>query len=330
MSKKILIIKSSSMGDVVHALPVACDIKRAMPDCRLHWAVEESFADIVTLSPFVDKYVTTAFRRWRKSLLKSDTRREIGEVRKELAGERYDIVIDLQGLMRSALVARWTGSLSVGYSKDTIREPLASYLYTRTECVPESLRPVRRYRTMAARVLGYDIDAEHPVYGLRIEPETPLGVAGPYAALAVNTSRAEKLWPQSRWVEVARALRQEAGLQSVLFWGSDEERRRVEEIASAVEDAVVMPRSSIRALAAAIAGAECLIGVDTGFSHLGAALGVPSVGVIVGTSAELFSLVSERACATVGDKGVVPQPEEVLAALAEVMHRDRGEFGGRH
>lgn len=329
MSKKILVIKSSSMGDVVHALPVACDIKRAMPDCRLHWVVEESFSDIVTLSPFVDKYVTTAFRRWRRSFLKRDTRKEIGEVRRELADEHYDIVIDLQGLMRSALVARWTGAESVGYSRDTIREPLASYLYTRTERVPESLRPIRRYRTMAARVLGYEIDAEHPVYGLRVEAEVPMGVTGRYAALAVNTSRAEKLWPQSRWIEVAQALRQDAGLQSVLFWGSDEERRRVEEIASAVAGAVVMPRSSIRALAEAIAGAECLVGVDTGFTHLGAALGVPSVGVIVGTSAELFSLVSERACSTVGDKGVVPQPEEVLAALAEVMNRDREEFSRR-
>lgn len=318
MTKKILIIKSSSMGDVVHALPVAYDIKQAMPTCELHWVVEESFADIVTLSPWIDKHITTAFRRWRKTLIQSETRKEIAEVKKELADEHYDVVIDLQGLMRSALVARWTKADTVGYSKDTIREPLASYLYRRTECVPESLTPVLRYRTMASRVLGYTINPSDPIYGLKVPVVVPNGVKGDYAALAVNTSRAEKLWPQSRWIEVAKALKAD-GLQSVLFWGNEEEHRRVEEIASAVEGSVVMPRSSIRSLAQAIAGAKCLIGVDTGFSHLGAALGVPSVGIIVGTSADLFRLVSEGACATVGDKGVIPQPEEVLAALSSVM-----------
>lgn len=317
MAKKILIIKSSSMGDVVHALPVACDIKTAMPDSVLDWVVEESFADIVTLSPFIDRHVTTAFRRWRKSLLAKDTRDEIAAVKAALAREQYDVVIDLQGLMRSALVARWTKSDTVGYSRDTIREPLASYLYRRTERVPESLTPVLRYRTMAARVLGYEIDGASPRFGLRVASVPPAGVKGPYAALAVNTSRVEKLWPQSRWVEVARALHED-GVQSVFFWGNDTERGRVQDIAGQVPEAVVMPRSSIRALAQAIAGARCLIGVDTGFSHLAAAMAVPSVGIIVGTSASLFRLVSEGACATVGDKGVVPQPEEVLAALASV------------
>ena len=105
-----------------------------------------------------------------------------------------------------------------------------------------------------------------------------------------------------------------------LFWGNDDERRRVEEIACGVEDAVIMPRSSLKALAQTIAGACCLAGVDTGLTHLGAALGVPSVGIIVGTSAELFSLVSEKACATVGDKGVVPDAVEVLGALHAVMN----------
>lgn len=321
MPEKILIIKSSSMGDVVHALPVAYDIKSHFPGARLDWVVEESFADIPALSPYVDRRITTAFRRWRKNLLKSDTRSEVREVMRELSGEHYDVVIDLQGLMRSALVARWCSTRTVGYSKDTIREPLASYLYTETRAVPESLRPVRRYRTMAAEVLGYSIDADKPRYGLRVPPVPPSGVAGPYALLAVNTSRPEKLWPQARWVQVAQALAED-GLQSVFIWGSDEEHRRVQEIASAVPGAVVMPRSSIRAIAEAIAGARCLLGVDTGFTHLGAALAVPSVGIIVGTSAELFSLVSEGACATVGDAGVVPQVEEVLAALSGVMHAD--------
>ena len=319
MSRKILIIKSSSMGDVIHALPVAFDIKQAQPDAEVHWVVEESFADIPDLSPFVDRKILTAFRRWRKHPLARQTRSEFSDLKRLLRHEKYDCVIDIQGLMRSALVARLSGAESWGYSKDTIREPLASRFYTHTLPVAESLRPVRRYRTMVSRVLGYDIAPENPRYGLKVKPTPPAGVSGPYAALAVNTSRAEKLWPQSRWIDVVRELRKE-GLQSVLFWGNDDERRRVEEIACGVEDAVIMPRSSLKALAQTIAGACCLAGVDTGLTHLGAALGVPSVGIIVGTSAELFSLVSEKACATVGDKGVVPDAVEVLGALHAVMN----------
>ena len=326
MSRRILIIKSSSMGDVIHALPVAYDIKKAFPDCELDWVVEESFKDIPALSPFIDRRIVTAFRRWRKHPLSHHTREEFGELRKTLREAHYDCVIDIQGLLRTGLVARLSGAETWGYSKDTIREPLASRFYTHTLAVPESLRPVRRYRTMASRVLGYTIDPEAPHYGLKVTPVSPVGVTGPYAALAVNTSRAEKLWPQQRWIEVARELKKD-GLQSVLFWGSDAEHERVLEIASAVEGAVVMPRSNLRSLAQAIAGAACLAGVDTGLTHLGAALGVPSVGIIVGTSAELFSLVSEKACATVGDKGVVPGTIEVLSALHAVMHAVAEESG---
>lgn len=319
MPKKILIIKSSSMGDIVHALPVGYDIKKHYPDCELSWVVEESFTDIPKLSPFVDKLVVTAFRRWRKNIFSSSVRGEILAVRRALAEAKYDIVIDLQGLIRTAVVARWAGVESVGYSKENIKEPLAAHFYSRTLPVSNKLVPVVRYRTMAAQALGYPIENEDLHYGLDVKPMTPTGVRAPYAALTVNTSRAEKLWPKSRWTEVARELADD-GIMSVLFWGNDKERAYCEQIASSVPgQVVVLPRLSLRAIAEVIAGARCLLGVDTGLTHLGAALGIPSVGIIVGTSAELFSLVSESACATVGDNGVIPQPEEVLAAMHSVL-----------
>lgn len=319
MPKKILIIKSSSMGDIVHALPVAYDIKKHFPDCELSWVVEESFTDIPKLSPYVDKLVVTAFRRWRKHIFSASVRGEILAVRRALAEAKYDIVIDLQGLIRTAVVARWAGVESVGYSKENIKEPLAARFYSRTLPVSNKLVPVVRYRTMAAQALGYPLQDEDLHYGLDVKPMTPTGVRTPYAALTVNTSRAEKLWPKSRWTEVARELAED-GVMSVLFWGNDKERAYCEEIASSVPgQVVVLPRLSLRAIAEVIAGARCLLGVDTGLTHLGAALGIPSVGIIVGTSAELFSLVSESACATVGDKGVIPQPEEVLAAMHSVL-----------
>mgnify|MGYP002678101938 FL=1 len=319
MAKKILVIKSSSMGDIVHALPVAYDIKKHFPDSELSWVVEESFTDIPKLSPYVDKIVVTAFRRWRRHVFSSSVRSEVMDLRRTLAQAHYDIVIDLQGLIRTALVARWAGVESVGYSKDNIKEPLAARFYTRTLPVSKKLVPVVRYRTMVAQALGYSIEDESLHYGLNVTPMLPRGVTPPYAALAVNTSRAEKLWPKARWVEVVRALEAD-GIKSVLFWGGDKEKLYCDEIAAAVPGAcTVLPRMNLKALAEVIAGAKCLLGVDTGLTHLGAALAVPSVGIIVGTSAELFSLVSEAACDTVGDKGVVPQPEEVLAAMHSVL-----------
>lgn len=319
MAKKILVIKSSSMGDIVHALPVAYDIKKHFPDCELSWVVEESFTDIPKLSPYIDKLVVTAFRRWRKHIFSSSVRSEVLGVRRALSEAHYDLVIDLQGLIRTAVLARWAGVESVGYSRENIKEPLAARFYSRTLPVSNKLPPVLRYRTMAAQALGYSIDEHDLHYGLRVMPMTPTGVETPYAALAVNTSREEKLWPKSRWSEVARELAAD-GVMSVLFWGNDKERLYCEQIASSVPGkVVVLPRLSLKALAEVIAGAKCLLGVDTGLTHLGAALGIPSVGIIVGTSAELFSLVSENACATVGDKGVVPQPEEVLAAMHSVL-----------
>ena len=317
MTKKILIIRSSSMGDIVHALPVAYDIKKAYPDARIDWVVEESFRDIPTLSPFVDRCVFTAFRRWRKSLFSAKTRNEIGALRQALRQEKYDIVIDLQGLVRSAMVARWARSHSIGYSRDTIREPLASFMYDETRRMPESLTAVRRYRMMAADCLGYEIDDKKPRFGLKTVAPMPVQIEGAYAAFAVNTSRDDKLWPEDRWVEIGCRLINE-GIRSVLFWGNEKERECVTRIASYIPNAMVLPKLNLAQCATVLQGAKAAFGVDTGLAHLGAALAVPSVGIIVSTPAAWIGLVSEGPCKTVGDKGVVPSVDDVWNAYKEV------------
>lgn len=318
--KKILVIRSSSMGDVIHALPAAFDIKQALPEAQLDWVIEESFRDVTDLSPFIDNTIVTAFRRWRKHPLSAVTRREVSDLRHLLRENHYDIVIDLQGLIRTALIARWCGVKSVGYSKNTIREPLASYFYSETEEVPESLTPVRRYRVMAARCLGYTIDEEHPQFGLKAKPLTEAPCAEPFAVLAVNTSREEKLWARERWAAATNAL-VKSGITPLFVWGNQKEKSRVEDIAAQVRGAVVAPHMRIPEIASVMKDSVGVIGVDTGLSHLAAALAVPAVGIIVGTSAQLFSLVSEGKAVTVGDKGVIPGVSEVLDAFAAVTGR---------
>lgn len=306
------------MGDVVHALPVAADIKRVFPNARIDWVVEESFRDIPLLSEHVDDIVVTAFRRWRKNLLRSATRKEIGAVKNRLGAANYDAVIDLQGLLRSAVVCRWTHAESFGYSREIIRERAATFFYRHCVSLPAALYPVQRYRMMVARVLGYKIESLPLCFGTRSDLSAPLSVSAPYAALAVNTSRPEKLWPQQRWIEFATCL-SEAGLTSVLFWGNATEKSRVEEIAAVVPGAVVAPKMTLRECAGVLKHATLAVGVDTGLAHLGAALGVPSVGIIVGTSAALFSLISEKKAVTVGDKGIVPSVDDVYRAAQVVL-----------
>ena len=158
-------------------------------DARIDWVAEESFADIPPLASAVEKVYVTAFRRWRKSPFSVKTRREVSALKAELQAEHYDIVIDIQGLIRSGLVARWTKAPTVGYTRQTIREPLAAFFYQQHLDLPEALGAVKRYRMAAAQVLGYTIDPEHAVFGLKACGTAPLQTSGRTAAFAVNTSR---------------------------------------------------------------------------------------------------------------------------------------------
>ena len=240
------------MGDIIHALPVAHDIRQALPEAELHWVAEESFRDIPTLAPAVSKVHVTAFRRWRKAILSGPVRAEMADVKNALRAEHYDVVLDIQGLMRSAMVARWAGVPATGYSWGTAREPIASLAYARKLDLPASLGAVRRYRMAAAEALGYEIDPERPVFGLQANAEPSVKPAGPYAALAVNTSRDEKLWPEEYWTHLGRKFAG-AGLRSVLFWGSDVERERVERLVRTIPGAEVAPRTTLATTAATLA-----------------------------------------------------------------------------
>lgn len=306
------------MGDIIHALPVAHDIHEAMPDVEIHWIAEESFQDIPRLAPAVSKVHVQAFRRWRRSWFSSSTRREIACLRAALRAERYDIVLDIQGLVRSALVARWTGSPTIGYSRPTIREPIASFAYSRHLDLPESMGAVLRYRAAAAEALGYSLPSGDAVFGLTTAAEPVPAMVTPYAALAVNTSRDEKLWPEEHWVALANQLL-ERGLRSVFYWGNPVEETRVRRIATKVEGSVVAPRSALSSVAAGLRGASLAVGVDTGLTHLAAALGCPSVGIFVSTPLETLRLYGDGPVESLGGVGEVPSCEAILAAAERVL-----------
>lgn len=315
---KILIVKTSSMGDIIHALPVVQDIVANRADCEIHWVAEESFRDIPTLAPAVKTVHVCAFRRWRKSLFSRETCAEVRAFKAALRAEHYDLVIDIQGLLRSGLLTHWTKAPSVGYTRRTIREPLAAFFYHQHLDLPESLGAVRRYRMALANALGYEIQGD-PRFAL--SPKDTSWLADqrePFVALAINTSRDEKLWPEASWMALGQRLAT-VGLRSALFWGNAKERERSEAVAAQIPGAVVVPRLSLSQTAATLAQARAVIGVDTGLSHLGAALGRPSVGIFVSTPTETLQLIGDGPVRSLGGIGVCPSLEDVWQAF-EAVH----------
>lgn len=317
MTKKILMIKTSSMGDIIHALPVAYDIAQAMPGAIVDWVAEESFAELVQLSPYVNSVKVSAFRRWRKHLFDAQTFKEVQAFKADLRQENYDVVIDIQGLMRSALVGFWTQKPVVGYSFGAAKEPLASLTYAKTLYLPASIPAVYRYRLAVATTLGYTVEESDVHYGLRALASPSLDIDAPFAALAVNTSRDSKLWPEQYWVEIGHRFLEEGRL-SVLFWGNAREKERSERIAAQIEGARVAPRTSLLNTGALLARADVVVGVDTGLTHLAAALARPSVGIFVSTPTDRLSLVGEGPVISLGES---PSVQAVWESIQTVLKR---------
>lgn len=314
---RILFVKTTSLGDVVHNCPAASDVARALPGAVIDWVVEEPFAGVAALHASVRRVIPVAVRRWRAALGSAATWKEMAAFRELLRAERYDAVIDSQGLIKSALVAWLASGRRHGFDRGSAREPLAARFYDERHAVSTQLHAVQRNRLLASMALGYAVPPGCD-YGLRI----PSPVARtPYALLLTMTSRADKLWPEDRWQALGAALAGR-GLHSVLPWGSEAERARNERIARAIGGAEVPPRMEIDALAGLAHGARCVAGVDTGLAHLAAAAGAPVVGIYCGSDPALTGLHGSARVANLGGTGRPPTAAEVMAALDAVVGRE--------
>ncbi|MFZ5556247.1 MAG: lipopolysaccharide heptosyltransferase I [Pseudomonadota bacterium] len=314
---RFLLVKTSSMGDVIHNLPVAADLARAFPGCAVDWIVEDSFADVPRLHPAVRRVIPVAVRRWRRAWARGATWREIGAVRAALRAERYDRIIDSQGLVKSAVLAALADGPRCGYDRASAREPLASLLYGRRCAVDRALHAVERNRRLAACCAGYALDGELD-YGIAA-PERRFDwlPARRYAVLLTATSRDDKLWPEERWAALGRALAKR-GLASVLPAGSDTERERAVRLAQAIPGAAAAPPLGLAGLASLLADSVAVAGVDTGLTHLAAALGRPVVGIYCATEPGLTGVHAKHAV-NLGAAGRAPGVDDVLAALQGVL-----------
>lgn len=304
--RRILFVKTSSLGDVVHNCPAVSDAARAAPGAAIDWIVEEPFAGIAAMHRDVRRVIPVALRRWRSTIWKAQVWREMRAWKNALAGERYDAVLDTQSLVKSALVAKLAAGPRHGMDGESARERLAALFYDTRHAVPRSLHAVERNRILAGKALGYS-------------PSGPLeyGLKGPhaqksgYVVLLTMTSRADKLWPEERWIELGRALRAPA----ILPWGSQDERSRAGRISSAI-GGTVLPRKSLEELARLFGAAQAVVGLDTGLTHLAGAVGAPTVGIYCGSDPQLTGLYGVPQGKNVGAPGRVPSVEEVLRLLA--------------
>lgn len=315
---RILLVKTSSLGDVIHNLPVLADIRRHFPAARIDWCVEESFASIPALHPAVDEVIPVAIRRWRKHLLKAASWREIGDVRRRLGEYPYDLTIDTQGLLKSALLARWARGPLAGYAADSAREPLAARFYDRRFSIAKAQHAVQRNRQLVAAALAYAPDGMLD-YGISAPPASFAWLPSrPYLVLLTATSRDDKLWPESHWLELGRQL-DVRGYACVLPGGSPLERERAGRLAAAIPGAVAAPPMSIPDLASLLAGSRASVGVDTGLTHLAVALKVPSVALYTATDPGLTGVLGSGFWRNLGGKAQVPSVAAVLGALQEVL-----------
>jgi heptosyltransferase-1 len=317
---RILLVKTSSLGDVIHNLPVVSDLLRTFPAAEIDWCVEESFAEIPRLHPGVREIFPVALRRWRTALTQRRTWQEIGAFRAKLGSTLYDIVLDSQGLLKSALIAGQARGVRCGYAAEAAREPWAARFYDFTFVIPRNIHAVQRNRWLAAAALDYPVDLPL-AYGIAA-PEMAAGwlPEGRYAVLFSATSRDDKLWPEANWIALARALTQR-GLTPVLPGGSLIERQRAERIAAGAPGAVLAPPLNLRDMAGLIVRAALAVGVDTGLAHLAAALSVPVIALYISTDPALTGVYGTGFVRNLGAAGRSPTVGEVLRDADQALRR---------
>ncbi len=316
---KLLIVKTSSLGDIVHNLPIIADIRNHYPDIQIDWLVEASFADIPKLHPAINQVIPVSFRRWRKSLLSKQTWQELSVFRKQLSTQHYDMVLDTQSLVKSALLTLFSRGKKHGFDRNSAREPLASIFYDTKHAISRSQQAVALNRALAAKAFAYPMPATPPDYG--IKPVTPIELTLPEAFIVGlhGTSRDSKLWPIEHWVALGQLLAGQQ-LHLLLPWASDAEFKRAHQIAAQLNNAIVLPKLSIAQLATLLFQAKAAIGVDTGLSHLAAALSIPTIAIYTDTNPHLTGVTASAHAPAINIGGIqqTPTVKEVFHAFLNI------------
>lgn len=328
---KILLVRVSSLGDVLHNLPMVADILRHHPGATIDWVVEEGYVSLVRLNPQVRKIIPFALRRWRKGLGKPETRAEIKAFWRSLREEEYDLVFDTQGLLKTGIImgaARVRrGGRKVGLangSEGSGYEGASRFFHTESIPLDPRTHAVARGRMVAGAALGYAVDTA-PDFGL-----PPPSAAsrpgwlppGDYAVFFHGTARGAKKWAADNWVATAQAL---APMPVLLPWGSEGERREAEALAARMPNATVLPKLSMMDAVTLAQHAALAVGVDTGLTHIAAAFYRPTVEIYADSPKWKTEGNWSPRIVNLGDKGAPPQAAEVIAAARALLGARLGQ-----
>jgi heptosyltransferase-1 len=322
---KILLVRVSSLGDVLHNLPMVADILAHHPGAQIDWVVEEGYVSLVRLNPHVRRVIPFALRRWRKGLSNSATRAELATFWRTLREERYDFVFDTQGLLKTGIImacARLApGGRKVGMAnggEDSGYEGLSRLFHSQSVYLAPRTHAVARGRQVAADALGYQVDTP-PDFGLpppgAVARPDWMGAA-PYAVFFHGTARAAKKWAPANWIAIGRQL---APMTILLPWGSAGEKAEAEALAAALPNARVLPRLAMDDAVTLARCAALVIGVDTGLTHIAAAFLRPTVELYCDSARWKTEGNWSDRIVNLGDAGAPPGVADVQAAIAHLL-----------
>ena len=330
---RVLLIKTTSMGDVIHTLPALTDASAAIPGIQFDWVVEEGFAEIPSWHPSVNQVIPVAIRRWRKSLMQTLRNGEWKGFKQQIKSVEYDAVIDAQGLIKSALMTRMARGPKFGLDKHSAREPLSARFYHHPQPVAWGQHAVERIRQLFSQSLGYSLPREKGRFLLNksLFPSYEAGNES-YVVFIHGTTWPSKHWPEPYWRELARRVN-DKGYKVLLPWGNAREKKRAEVIAESTSNTTVLPPMNLAGVAGVIANASAAVAVDTGLGHLTAALETPAVSLYGPTSPELVGAygvsqvhLSLNQCPEGDHPTVDPEifapmtPDVVYTSLDSILH----------
>jgi heptosyltransferase-1 len=295
---RVLIVKVSALGDVVHALPVLDYLHQVSPGIEIDWVVEEGNRELLEGNSLLRRVHHVRTRAWRQNLLSLKNWREIAKVKKELDDAHYDITFDLQGNLKSGLITWLSGSeRRYGFDRDNVREPL-NLIFTNNQV------PLRRQDShVSARALrvvsvpfGKDYAGMKLATDIYTSPEDDASAEALLSTLSdglvflfhYGTTWETKLWREEGWVELGKLLQDKFQDSTILFsWGNEGERAAAERIAAAIKgNARILPRLTLKGLCAFLKKMDLVVGGDTGPVHMAAGVGTPTVSFYRATDAK--------------------------------------------
>jgi len=292
---RVLIVRLSSMGDLVQTLPALSDAARAIPEISFDWIVDESFAQVPGWHRNVETVIPTALRRWRKNWRGAFKSGEPQNFLSKVREQKYDFIVDVQCELKSALASRFAKGPHYGYDRRAVHEWGAQFFYQKKVFVPKGRHSLQRMRQLLAGALGYEYEEERVDYGIDRSRLGPVLMDLPerFVAFIHSTSWTSKVWPEFYWQDLLNNVTAD-GYSVVLPWGDEAERQRAVRIAASNEKAIVLPALSISEKAAIINRAAATVGLDTGLSHIAAALDIPSITIYGATDPRLVGATGQH------------------------------------